>query len=425
MKACAPITADMKKRRFEDAALHAQIPSSLGRILRHERSALVRDRSASTLEDGAGLPSCRVGHDAVRRKIVARAAPVGHKLSMDRRPLSPLVLVVLAWAGAAACGGKSSPTARNGSDAVVTVSDVRSRVDPHADVVAHVDAVRFRNSPFYEALESVLAMLPGADAERVRIRAQCGFDPLTSLRAVAASTMRADASASSFLLAARFSERPERVLDCIARLARDASTADLEGRKALATPEGRVIVCDRDLLLAGSRERILRALARESTSPPEDAPYLSLRSNALQAFGLNNWTFSVGPGPGGTRLDLLDEATSTDAAARAGLGLRELRERWKQRLSQLPHTEEGRRHATALLDSVVVEVKGTQASARLELTSTEAEAAFTSMLMELAAYAVKNHIVSSTNDPSAQQVRPHRTDPGDTRSGHAPAAFPR
>jgi hypothetical protein len=189
---------------------------------------------------------------------------------LTARPGFLAILVVLAFAG---CAGKASepPPASAAASAPAeasaarpAISAVRTRIDPNADLSVYVDGPGFRTSPFFRAIERALAMMPGAGDERARIAEQCGFDPIQSIAAIAVSGKRGGSSfdEDSVILAAQFTQPSARVLDCIARLSPKASTTQIEGRKALASPDGIVILDDGDLLLAGPRARVVSALSQ-------------------------------------------------------------------------------------------------------------------------------------------------------------------
>jgi hypothetical protein len=327
------------------------------------------------------------------------------------------LLSVLTVPGVVACGGKgSAPPAESAatsttapaSKTLASVSAVRTRVDPYADLVIYLDGAGFRTSPSFRALENALAMVPGASAERAKLTEQCGFDPVQSVEAVAISGMRAGGSLdeNSLILAAQFTEPPERVLDCIARLAPKASATELEGRKALESPDGIVIAADGNLLLAGPRTRVTSALSQRPAVAPAlaNGTYLHVRTNALQAFALDQVTFNMSRVPAGTRLRFVDEAASPEAAARAEGKFRQLRELSKQLFSESVKSQEGQRYAAALLDAAVIERSGTTVSATLDLPSAEGEAAFTSMMSALAIYGVRRYVADAKTTEARSTV---------------------
>ena len=304
-----------------------------------------------------------------------------------------------------ACGGKgaapppesaTAPAAPPAAGTSAPVSAVRTRVDPNADLIVYLDGAGFRTSPFFRALERALAMLPGAGAERAKIAEQCGFDPIQAIAAVAVSATGAGTSLKedSVIVAAEFTQPSERVLSCIARLSPKASATEIEGRKALTSPDGIVIVGDGNLLLAGPRTRVVSALEQAPLPPSvlDSGTYLHIRTNALKAFALNQLTFSMGRGPAGTRLRIMDEAGSVEAAKRTETRFREFRELAKQRLSQSLESPDAQRYLAELLDAMVIQTNGTAVSATVDLPSAQAEDAFTGMISALAIYGVRRYI---------------------------------
>jgi hypothetical protein len=125
------------------------------------------------------------------------------------------------------------------------------------------------------------------------------------------------------------------------------------------------------------------------------ATYLHVRTNALQAFGLNELTLSMGRGPAGTRLRIVDETGSAEAATATERRFREFSALAKQQLSKSLESPDGRRYLAQLLDAMVIETQGTTVSATVDLPTAQAEDAFTGMISAIAIYGVQRYIANA------------------------------
>jgi hypothetical protein len=238
-----------------------------------------------------------------------------------------LVLVGIALACAGLAWGVSSLAGR------ARPSDALAAAPESSSLVAQVDVPALLASPLW-------AGLAGGDDGLERVRRDCGFDPLESLRTVAIFVIGTDETPFQRVgFVARGDLEHERLAACVQHVVEADGGAiertEIEGVTAIASAHGpsRAAFLGRDAIVGGD-EALVREAIRvdrgDARAADEDASLARMwrrvhgrREIVLAAHVPPNWREWLGRIGGGSELDAIEDVRTIGVGARVreGLGL--------------------------------------------------------------------------------------------------------